>query len=51
VTALAVIYIACLCAFFVGVAASADRVFRGWPAAITFFGFCASGLALAAHAL
>ena len=45
------IFIACLVAFFTGIAASQDHVFRGWPAVITFFGMCSTGLALAVHSL
>lgn len=46
-----VIYIACLLVFFSGIALSVDHVFRGWLAAVSFFGMCSTGLALAVHAL
>ena len=48
---LGVLFIACMVAFFTGIATSPGNVFRGWPAAISFFGMCSTGLALAVHAL
>jgi len=50
-TVLGVLFIVAQVAFFTGVAASPDHVFRGYPAAVSFFGMCATGLALAVHAL
>lgn len=50
-TALGAVFIACIGAFFTGVAVSPGNTFRGWPAVITFFGMCSTGLVLAVHAL
>ncbi len=48
---LAVVFIACLVAFFTGVAVSPGNTFRGLPAAVSFLGMCSTGLVLSIHAL
>lgn len=50
-TIVAAIYFCCVWGFAIGILVSPGNVFQGWPAMACFWGMCATGLILAAHAL